>query len=128
MRRTRSTAQRSWRRPSRFNRAKKNTSTVELSQNVEYHSTVFIKSHLHVFKFNLFSVSLPLHPLYSRRKLAVRLQEAEEAAEAAQARAASLEKVKQRLQGEVEDLTIDLEKVHTHTHMQMTDCSSVCNI
>ncbi|XP_039972878.1 myosin-16-like [Xiphias gladius] len=46
----------------------------------------------------------------TKRKLAVRLQEAEEAAEAAQARAASLEKVKQRLQGEVEDLTIDLEK------------------
>lgn len=48
-----------------------------------------------------------------RRKLTVRLQEAEEATEAAQARAASLEKVKQRLQGEVEDLTIDLEKVFT---------------
>ncbi|XP_058509104.1 myosin-16-like [Solea solea] len=46
----------------------------------------------------------------TKRKLAVRLQEAEEAAEAAQARAASLEKIKQRLQGEVEDLTIDLEK------------------
>lgn len=42
------------------------------------------------------------------------LQEAEEAAEAAQARAASLEKVKQRLQGEMEDFTIDLEKVHMH--------------
>ncbi|XP_026207272.1 myosin-16-like [Anabas testudineus] len=46
----------------------------------------------------------------TKRKLAVRLQEAEESAEAAQARAASLEKIKQRLQGEVEDLTIDLEK------------------
>ncbi|XP_036404633.1 myosin-16-like [Megalops cyprinoides] len=46
----------------------------------------------------------------TKRKLAARLQEAEEAAEAAQARAASLEKVKLRLQGEVEDLTIDLEK------------------
>ncbi|XP_026857951.2 myosin-16-like [Electrophorus electricus] len=46
----------------------------------------------------------------TKRKLTVRLQEAEEAAEAAQARAASLEKVKQKLQGEVEDLTIDLEK------------------
>ncbi|CAB1452318.1 unnamed protein product [Pleuronectes platessa] len=44
------------------------------------------------------------------RKLAVRLQEAEEAAGAAQARAASLEKVKQRLPGEMEDHTIDLEK------------------
>lgn len=50
-----------------------------------------------------------------RRKLTARLQEAEEAAETAQARAASLEKVKQRLQGEVEDLTIDLEKVFTHS-------------
>ncbi|KAG7459989.1 hypothetical protein MATL_G00216420 [Megalops atlanticus] len=46
----------------------------------------------------------------TKRKLAARLQEAEEAVEAAQARAASLEKVKHRLQGEVEDLTIDLEK------------------
>ncbi|TKS91616.1 Myosin-16 [Collichthys lucidus] len=46
----------------------------------------------------------------TKRKLAVRLQEAEETAEAAQARAASLDKVKQRLQGEVEDLTIDLER------------------
>ncbi|XP_076123191.1 myosin-16-like [Alosa pseudoharengus] len=46
----------------------------------------------------------------TKRKLAIRLQEAEESAEGAQARAASLEKVKQRLQGEVEDLTIDLEK------------------
>ncbi|XP_037648480.1 myosin-16-like [Sebastes umbrosus] len=46
----------------------------------------------------------------TKRKLAVRLQEAEQAAEAAQARAASLEKAKQRLQGEVEDLTIDLER------------------
>ncbi|KAJ8344918.1 hypothetical protein SKAU_G00291110 [Synaphobranchus kaupii] len=46
----------------------------------------------------------------TKRKLTARLQEAEEAAEAAQARAASLDKVKNRLQGEVEDLTIDLEK------------------
>lgn len=50
-----------------------------------------------------------------RRKLTSRVQEAEEAAEAAQAHAASLEKVKQRFQGEVEDLTIDLEKVFTHS-------------
>ena len=49
--------------------------------------------------------------LTHRRKLAARLQEAEETAEAAQARAASLEKNKQRLQAEIEDLTIDLEKV-----------------
>ncbi|XP_005992377.1 myosin-16 isoform X2 [Latimeria chalumnae] len=48
----------------------------------------------------------------TKKKLAARLQEAEEAAEAAQARAASLEKAKQRLQAEVEDLTIDLEKAN----------------
>ncbi|XP_066130362.1 myosin-16 [Saccopteryx bilineata] len=48
----------------------------------------------------------------TKRKLAARLQEAEETAEAAQARAASLEKNKQRLQAEVEDLTIDLEKAN----------------
>lgn len=56
----------------------------------------------------------------------MRLQEAEEAAEAAQARAASLEKVKQRLQGEVEDLTIDLERVtHSLTHTCRT--MYICN-
>ncbi|VFV43826.1 superfast myosin heavy chain [Lynx pardinus] len=48
----------------------------------------------------------------TKRKLAARLQEAEETAEAAQARAASLEKNKQRLQAEIEDLTIDLEKAN----------------
>uniref|UniRef100_UPI00398EFFA2 myosin-16-like n=1 Tax=Pristiophorus japonicus TaxID=55135 RepID=UPI00398EFFA2 len=48
----------------------------------------------------------------TKRKLAARLQEAEEAAEAAQARAASLEKSKQRLTGEVEDLSIELEKAN----------------
>lgn len=42
----------------------------------------------------------------------MRLQEAEEAAEAAQARAASLEKAKQRLQGEVEDLMADVERAN----------------
>ncbi|KAM9583763.1 LOW QUALITY PROTEIN: uncharacterized protein MYH16 [Trichechus inunguis] len=47
----------------------------------------------------------------TKRKLAARLQEAEEAAETAQARAASLKKNK-RLQAEVEDLTIDLEKAN----------------
>lgn len=45
------------------------------------------------------------------------VQEAAEAAEADQARATSLEKVRQRLLGEVEDLTIDLERV---THMSVT--------
>lgn len=46
-----------------------------------------------------------------RKKLASRLQEAEEAVEATQAKCSSLEKTKQRLQGEVEELCMDLEKV-----------------
>lgn len=41
----------------------------------------------------------------------MRLQEAEEAVEATQAKCSSLEKTKQRLQGEVEELCMDLEKV-----------------
>ncbi|KAM7091878.1 uncharacterized protein MYH16 isoform 1-T5 [Ciconia maguari] len=45
-----------------------------------------------------------------RKKLAVRLQEAEEADESVQAWVANTEKTKQRLQKEVEDLTVDLEK------------------
>lgn len=46
-----------------------------------------------------------------RKKLTVRLQEAEEAVEVTQAKCSSLEKTKQRLQGEVEELCVDLEKV-----------------
>lgn len=51
-----------------------------------------------------------------RKKLATRLQEAEEAVEATQAKCSSLEKTKQRLQGEVEELCMDLEKVEQGTH------------
>lgn len=50
-----------------------------------------------------------------RKKLATRLHEAEEAAEATQAKCSSLEKTKQRLQGEVEELCADLEKVEAET-------------
>lgn len=50
-----------------------------------------------------------------RKKLATRLQEAEEAVEATQAKCSSLEKTKQRLQGEVEELCMDLEKVEQQT-------------
>ncbi|XP_007904316.1 myosin-16 [Callorhinchus milii] len=48
----------------------------------------------------------------TKKKLAARLQEAEESSEAAQARASSLEKAKHRLTGEVEDLSIELEKAN----------------
>lgn len=45
-----------------------------------------------------------------RKKLALRLQEAEEAVEAVNSKCSSLEKTKQRLQGEVEDLMMDVER------------------
>uniref|UniRef100_A0A4W5QRC2 Myosin motor domain-containing protein n=2 Tax=Hucho hucho TaxID=62062 RepID=A0A4W5QRC2_9TELE len=46
----------------------------------------------------------------AKKKLALRLQDAEETIEAVNAKSSSLEKSKQRLQGEVEDLMIDQEK------------------
>ncbi|GAB1296251.1 Myosin, heavy polypeptide 13, skeletal muscle [Apodemus speciosus] len=48
-----------------------------------------------------------------RKKLAQRLQEAEENTEASNSKCASLEKTKQRLQGEVDDLMLDLERANT---------------
>ncbi|KAF4093520.1 hypothetical protein AMELA_G00002880 [Ameiurus melas] len=48
----------------------------------------------------------------AKKKLAQRLQEAEEAIEAMNSKCASLEKTKQRLQGEVEDLMIDVERAN----------------
>lgn len=46
----------------------------------------------------------------NRKKLAQRLQEAEEQIEAVNSKCASLEKTKQRLQSEMEDLVVDAEK------------------
>lgn len=50
---------------------------------------------------------------HCRKKLSQRLQEAEEQTEAANAKCASLEKTKQRLQSEIEDLMIDLERANS---------------
>lgn len=47
---------------------------------------------------------------YNRKKLAQRLQETEEAVEAVNAKCSSLEKTKHRLQNEIEDLMVDLER------------------
>uniref|UniRef100_A0A087XBW6 Myosin heavy chain 6 n=3 Tax=Poecilia TaxID=8080 RepID=A0A087XBW6_POEFO len=47
---------------------------------------------------------------FSRKKLAQRLQEAEEAVEAVNAKCSSLEKTKHRLQNEIEDLMVDVER------------------
>uniref|UniRef100_A0A2K5DP70 Myosin heavy chain 3 n=1 Tax=Aotus nancymaae TaxID=37293 RepID=A0A2K5DP70_AOTNA len=49
----------------------------------------------------------------SRKKLAQRLQDSEEQVEAVNAKCASLEKTKQRLQGEVEDLMVDVERANS---------------
>ncbi|XP_068581718.1 myosin-1B-like [Cebidichthys violaceus] len=46
----------------------------------------------------------------AKKKLALRLQDAEEAVEAVNSKCSSLEKTKQRLQGEVEDLMMDVER------------------
>ncbi|KAG9333861.1 hypothetical protein JZ751_010012 [Albula glossodonta] len=48
----------------------------------------------------------------AKKKLAQRLQDAEESIEAVNSKCASLEKTKQRLQGEVEDLMIDVERAN----------------
>ncbi|XP_021238578.1 myosin heavy chain, skeletal muscle, adult-like [Numida meleagris] len=48
----------------------------------------------------------------AKKKLAQRLQDAEEHVEAVNAKCASLEKTKQRLQNEVEDLMIDVERAN----------------
>lgn len=47
-----------------------------------------------------------------RKKLAQRLQEAEEGIEAVNAKCSSLEKTKQRLQGDVEDLMADVDRAN----------------
>ena len=48
--------------------------------------------------------------LSHRKKLAQRLQDAEEAVEAVNAKCSSLEKTKHRLQNEIEDRMVDVER------------------
>ncbi|CAF0977389.1 unnamed protein product [Rotaria sordida] len=50
----------------------------------------------------------------AKRKLAIKLSEAEEQVEAALNKCNALEKVKTRLQGEVEDLMVDVERANTN--------------
>lgn len=50
--------------------------------------------------------------LIIRKKLVTRLQDAEETVEASNAKCSSLEKTKHRLQTEIEDLVIDLERAN----------------
>lgn len=51
-----------------------------------------------------------IEDVLNRKKLAQRLQEAEEQIEAVNSKCASLEKTKQRLQSEMEDLMVDVGK------------------
>ncbi len=54
----------------------------------------------------------------AKRKLAAKLTEAEEQVEAALNKCNALEKVKARLQGEVEDLMIDVERANSSKLIQ----------
>jgi myosin protein heavy chain len=56
---------------------------------------------------------MEFHVSHYRKKLALCLQEAEEAVEATNSKCSSLEKTKQRLQGEVEYLMMDVEKANS---------------
>lgn len=55
-----------------------------------------------------------------KRKLNTKIQELESALEASQTKAAGLEKAKNRLQGELEDLTIEVERVNYHIFVYTT--------
>lgn len=56
------------------------------------------------------SLTTPNPAFMDRKKLAQRLQDAEEAVEAVNAKCSSLEKTKHRLQNEIEDLMVDVER------------------
>ena len=64
------------------------------------------------FNFTNISSISSFNTTFFRKKLAQRLQDAEESIEAVSSKCASLEKTKQRLQGEVEDLMIDGERAN----------------
>ncbi len=55
----------------------------------------------------------------AKRKLAAKLSEAEEQVEAALNKCNALEKVKTRLQGEVEDLMVDVERANASKLIQI---------
>jgi hypothetical protein len=52
-----------------------------------------------------------IYLIFYRRKLTARLLEAEQMAEAANAKVSGLEKAKNRLQGEIDDLIVEIERV-----------------
>jgi len=66
----------------------------------------------------------------AKRKLAAKLTEAEEQVEAALNKCNSLEKAKSRLQGEVEDLMVDVERANASkiykSRLQINNCYYRC--
>lgn len=68
---------------------------------------------LHVIASTKGKGIMEFHVSHYRKKLALRLQEAEEAVEATNSKCSSLEKTKQRLQGEVEYLMMDVERANS---------------
>ncbi|KAI3370477.1 hypothetical protein L3Q82_025233, partial [Scortum barcoo] len=61
----------------------------------------------------------------AKKKLVTRLQEAEETVEASNAKCSSLEKTKHRLQTEIEDLVIDLERANAARRIVVCICLAV---
>ncbi|KAK2520864.1 hypothetical protein Q9233_011500 [Columba guinea] len=76
----------------------------------QYEEEVEAKSEL---QRNLSKANAEVAQWRTKKKLAIRLQEAEEAVEAAHAKCSSLEKTKHRLQTEIEDLSVDLERANS---------------
>lgn len=110
-------------------RSKHEADTIQHADELEDTKCVQWASMFLATNISFLSISHWSHQRVSRRKkLATRLQEAEEAVEATQAKCSSLDKTKQRLQGEVEELCIDLEKVDRKAYCEsllMTSQSSV---
>jgi len=70
-----------------------------------------------------------------KRKMNAKIMELEAQLEAAQSKASSMEKVKNRLQGELEDLTIEVERVRellcsyiTHNYVIIIIVDKICRV
>jgi myosin protein heavy chain len=66
-----------------------------------------------ITKFHILGLARSEELEEAKRKLAAKLTEAEEQVEAALNKCNALEKVKARLQGEVEDLMVDVERANS---------------
>ena len=94
-------------------RTKYETDAIQRTEELEEAKYIILSTFANInpFLLSLFTQA-QIIPLHYRKKLAQRLQDAEESIEAVNSKCASLEKTKQRLQGEVEDLMIDVERAN----------------